>query len=125
MAFGLSYEFTQKGDILHFRVTGFTTLNRLTPVMQEIINQIEEAEKRHLPYKLLFDLRGLKALDPRTADTIKELDVVIFKSSAIKVGTVLDSIIAKIQQMRVANEYRMPNAQLFGNYEECLAWLKE
>ncbi|MGE5529665.1 MAG: hypothetical protein ACM3X6_11070 [Patescibacteria group bacterium] len=49
----------------------------------------------------------------------------MYKSSAIKVGTVLDSMIAKLQHMRTAGEYRMPNAELFGDYEACLRWLKE
>lgn len=123
--FNFSYEFNRDGEILIFRVTGFTTYSKFHPVLEAITMEIKALEEKKLPYKLLFDIRGLMALDPRTVELIKEFDKTIYESSVIKVGLVMDKIITKLQQLRVANEYPMDNAKYFSDYDECLAWLKE
>ena len=123
--FSFNYEFARKEDTLHFKITGFTSYNKIVPVKNSIINEIKSMDDKRQPYKILFDLRGLKALDPRTVASIEELDKIIYESSVTKVGLVMDSIIAKLQQIRVANEYPMENVKLFISYDECLAWLKE
>ncbi len=123
--FDLIYECKQEGMLLSFRVTGFITLQKTIEIKTKIIAEINAAEGRKAPYKILFDLRGLKAVDPRAIDALHEIDKVVYESSALKVGTVLDSVIAKLQQLRVANEYPMDNAFVFSDYDKCLRWLND
>jgi hypothetical protein len=125
--FNFEYTFTRDGDILCFKATGFTTYDKGGHLVESIIKEIETAKNEGRPYKILFDLRGLKALDPRTTTLVKELDQVVYESSAVKVGTVLDNILAQIQQKRlIGTEYDLKERGLLtSDYEKCLAWLKE
>jgi len=120
-----SYDCRQEGILVIFRITGFATYSKLVEVKDQIVKEIKNREDKKRPYKILFDLRGLKALDPRTVEALHELDVILYKSSVIKVGTVMDSIIAKLQQLRVANQYPMDNALIFSDYDKCIAWLND
>ena len=122
---GFNYECRHEGILLHFRVTGFATYNKLIDVKNEIIKEIQAKEAQKKPYKILFDLRGLKALDPRAVEALHELDKAVYESSVVKVGTVLDSVIAKLQQLRVANQYPMDNAFVFSDYDKCIQWLND
>ena len=122
----LMYDFKREGDLYIFKVTGFMFYSKHHHVVDEIIQEIKKLDEQQQPYRLLFDLRGLKAVEPRMLAKIKELDKAIYESKVTKVGTVMDSIIAKIQQMRTAeSEYYMENAMMFSNYDECLAWLND
>ncbi len=125
--FNFEYKFTRDGDILCFKATGFTTYDKGGHLVDSMINEIKTAEDEGRPYKILFDMRGLKALDPRTTSLIMELNKVVYKSSAVKVGTVLDNILAQIQQKRlIGSEYDLKERGLLtGDYDKCLAWLKE
>lgn len=120
-----SFDCKQEGILVIFRITGFATYSKLVDVKEEIIKEIKVREESGQPYKILFDLRGLKALDPRTVEALHELDEVLYKSSVIKVGTIMDSIIAKLQQLRVANQYPMDNALIFSDYDKCINWLND
>ena len=122
----LKYECKREGDLHIFIVNGFMFYNKHYHVIDDIIQKIKAIDEQKQPYRLLFDFRGIKAVEPRMLVKIKELDKVIYESKVIKVGTVLDSLIAKIQQARAAeSEYFMENGAFFSNYHECLAWLND
>lgn len=125
--FNFDYKFKIEGDILIFKATGFTSYDRAVELVNSIIGEIKKADQNGRPYKILFDMRGLKALDVRTTTAITELDKVVYESSVLKVGTVLDNIIALVQQRRlIGTEYDMGNrAMVTGDYNKCIAWLKE
>jgi hypothetical protein len=125
--FNLIYKFTIEGDILIFKATGFTSYEKAVELIHSIIEEIKAADKKGRPYKILFDMRGLKALDIRTTTAITELDKVVYESSVVKVGTVLDNIIALFQQKRlIGKEYDMgTKAMVTSDYDKCIAWLKE
>ncbi len=126
LGLNFNYECKHIGNLMYFQVTGFSTFSNLVPVKDSIVTEIETMDKKGQPFKILFDLRGLKALDPRAVEALHELDKVVYECvNVIKVGTVLDSIIAKMQQKRVAHAYPMPNAKIFDDYNECLAWLNK
>jgi len=79
----------------------------------------------------MFDLRGLKALDPRTASALKDIDTFLYESTVTKCGTVFDSIIAKLQHARLAKEgigeecFEDARTRVFADPGECLAWLRK
>ena len=125
--FNFDYKFHVEGDILIFKATGFTSYEKAVELINSIIAEIKAADQKGRPYKILFDMRGLKALDIRTTAVIKELDKVVYESSVVKVGTVLDNVIAMFQQKRlIGTEYDMgEKAMVTSDYNKCTAWLNE
>ena len=125
--FNFSYECQREGNLVKFRITGFMPYQKekIENLKEEIIKEIKAQEEKKIPYKILFDLRGLKVLDPRVGEALHAINKVVYESSAVKVGTVLDSVIAKLQQLRVANEYPMDNALIFSDYDKCIKWLND
>ena len=125
--FNFEYKFRVEGDILIFKATGFTSYDKAVELIHSIIAEIQAADKRGRPYKILFDMRGLKALDVRTTALITELDKVVYESSVVKVGSVMDNIIALFQQRRlIGAEYDMGNRGMVTNdYDKSIKWLKE
>ncbi|MGE5549108.1 MAG: hypothetical protein ACM3ZC_01060 [Bacteroidota bacterium] len=122
----VTFESKQSNDLLHFKVSGFAPYHQIKEVVEKVKTEINKAEEKGRPYRILFDLRGLKALDPRAVAEIEKLDkIIIGLTKLVKVGTVLDSIIAKIQQMRVAKNYDMLNGDFFSDFDECMAWLND
>ena len=120
------YECKQDGDLNIFTITGFMFYNRHHHVIDDVAQKIKELDEQKHPYRVLFDLRGLKAVEPRMLAKIKELDKVIYESKVTKVALLLDSIIARMQQKRTAeSEYYMENGAMFSNYGECMAWLND
>jgi len=125
--FNFDYKFKLEGDILIFKATGFTSYERAVELVNSIISEIKKADRNGNPYKILFDMRGLKALDVRTTTAITELDKAVYESAVLKVGTVLDNIIALVQQRRlIGTEYDMgKRALVTSDYNKCITWLKE
>jgi hypothetical protein len=125
--FNFDYKFRIEGDILIFKATGFTRYEKAVELIDSIIAEIKLADQKGRPYKILFDMRGLKALDVRTTELITKLDKVIFESSVLKVGTVLDNIIALFQHKRlIGSEYDMGSrGMVTSDYTKCINWLKE
>lgn len=125
--FNFDYKFKIEGDILIFKATGFTTYEKAVQLINSMIAEIKAVDKKGRPYKILFDMRGLKALDVRTTAVITELNKVVFESSVVKVGTVLDNILALFQQRRlIGTEYDMgKRGMVTSDYNKCITWLKE
>jgi hypothetical protein len=126
--FNFDYKYSVQGDILIFKATGFTTYEKAVELINSIIGEIKAMDKKGRPYKILFDMRGLKALDIRTTEVITQLDKVVYESPVlVKVGTVLDNIIALFQQKRlIGTEYDMgERAMVTSDYDKCVTWLKE
>lgn len=124
-----TFECTEENDLICFRASGFALSAKILFLKDEIIKKLESMKGS--PYRVMFDLRGLKALDPRAVSAMAEIDRFLCSEdcTAIKMGTVLDSILAKIQHVRMAKDAdgkRMMDsgrAKFFDNYDECRAWL--
>ena len=122
------YDCTKEGDCIFFRVSGFAVGEAIFELKNKIISELKTMEGK--PFKTMFDLRGLKALDPRGQKHLQELDDYLYECSAVKVGTVSDGLIAKIQHLRVANDSRAKEmfdkgrSKIFTDPNECRAWIK-
>ncbi|MGE5551087.1 MAG: hypothetical protein ACM3ZC_11245 [Bacteroidota bacterium] len=127
--FDFHFACSHEGDIVCFRLKGFATHNKILHLKEAIIAELKSMENKS--FKVMFDLRGLSALDPRTAQAIGEIDDFLCNEcTATKIGTVLDNIVAKLQHLRLAREgkhqeqFDKGRARIFSDANECLAWLK-
>jgi len=120
---------SREDDLLTIRVSGFVFLYEAGSLKEQIIAELEKV--KGTPFRVMFDLRGMKAVNPSVLKGLKELDDYLYESSAVKIGTVFDSLIAKIQHLRTAeeskgrNEINVSRSKIFSNPDECRAWLKE
>ena len=122
------YECTRDGNVIRFKLTGFIIANKIRHLQEAIISELKSLEGK--PFKIFFDFRGLKALDPRAAMALKEIGDYLYDSSAIKVGTVFDNVLPKLQHLRLIKDGKAQEsinagrAKIFSNADECLAWLE-
>ena len=122
------YECTQDGNVIRFKLTGFIIANKILHLKEAIISELKSLEGQ--PFKIFFDFRGLKALNPQAATVLKEISDYLYDSSAIKVGTVFDNVLPKLQHLRLIKDGKAQEsidagrAKIFGNADECLTWLE-
>lgn len=125
----MEFQFTCKieSDMIYFRASGFAVFSKIRHLRDTVISELKKMEGR--PFKIMFDLRGLKALDPNSAKALQEIDDYLYECSATKVGTVLDSIVAKVQHMRLVKDSKAKEmlesgrSKIFSDPEECRKWL--
>ena len=120
---------SREDDLLTIRVSGFVFLYEAGSLKEEILKELDKVNGT--PFRVMFDLRGMKAVNPSVLKGLKELDDYLYESSAVKIGTVFDTIIARIQHLRTAeeskgrNEMNTNRSKIFSNPDECRSWLKE
>jgi hypothetical protein len=128
----LNFECKREGNLVRLKTNGCGIINDTAYVKETILSELKPFKGN--PFKILFDLRGFKqALDPRGQAALEEIDNYLYESSMVKIGTVVDSLIAKIQHSRIAAKdtnrakemLENDRARIFTNINECLAWLNE
>ena len=128
----LNFECKREGSLIRFKTNGCGITNNTSYVKEIIISELRLLEGQ--PFKILFDLRGFKqALDPHGLAVLEEIDNYLCECSAVKIGTVVDTLIAKVQHIRIAakdaNRARemteTGRSRVYTSIEECLAWLND
>ena len=129
--FDFHFECMRDGDVLCFKLNGFTMAQKLMHIKEAIISEIKSMEGQ--PYKIMFDFRGLKALDHQSETIIKEIYEHLYRCSALKIGSVFDNMVTKQQHLRLGTEKRdldeadrtrKDRSKVFDDLGECLGWLK-
>ena len=118
-----------EGRTLYLRASGFVPSEQAEDLKRQVLELLHGMDGQ--PFKVLFDLRGLKAISPRAQKELGEIDEYLFDSSVCKVGTVFDSIIAKVQHLRTAHNSKAKamfdtgRSMIFTDPGKCRAWLEE
>ncbi|MGE5528555.1 MAG: hypothetical protein ACM3X6_05370 [Patescibacteria group bacterium] len=123
------FEGWREGDLLCVRMSGFVPSDQVEILKKRMLDLLATMNGR--PFKVFCDLRGLKAVSPRVLKELKEIDDYLYESTATKVGSVFDSIIAQVQHLRTANDsrngemFRTGRSKIFTNPDKCREWLME
>lgn len=129
MSFWLSSKLD--GDFLEVAASGFIVQREQAEgAMAEIMALLTPLAQQ--PLRVLFDLRGLKALSPEAVDLLRELEGFLAGSSFRKVGTVFDNLVTMMQHLRVIGQveqgivwFKDGRSRFFEDMEACRAWLMD
>lgn len=128
--FGYYYECAHEEGVLCFMVYGFAFLDKVDYVIGTIIAEINVMEEKGRPYKILFDLRGFRSLSPAAMEAIYKVDRYLFEhSTAVRIATVTDSLLEKLEYVRLAKEvdisrmFATGRSRIFEDLAEARAWL--
>ena len=123
-----SLEHRIEGRTLYLRASGFVPSEQAQDLKNKVLELLRGMDGQ--PFKVLFDLRGLKAISPRAQKELGEIDEFLYDSCVSKVGTVFDSIIAQVQHLRTAHNgkakamFDTGRSMIFTDPAKCRAWIE-